>query len=106
MRMSMLVYAGIAVGTVNLKRHRLLLLALLFCSPLVNGQDTQDAPFTLRSQASVGLVPAQIQTRHGEMIYALKPEQFVLTDNGVRQKIHLDEDTDALGLSLVVAVQC
>jgi VWFA-related protein len=52
------------------------------------------------------LVPAQVQTKKGEMIYALKPEQFVLTDNGKPQTIHLDEDTDALGLSLVVEVQC
>jgi VWFA-related protein len=40
------------------------------------------------------------------MIYELKPEQFVVEDNGVPQAIHLDEDTDALGLSLVVVVQC
>jgi VWFA-related protein len=36
----------------------------------------------------------------------LKQDQFVVEDNGVPQKIHLDEDTDSLGLSLVVVVQC
>jgi VWFA-related protein len=40
------------------------------------------------------------------MLYGLKPEQFVLTDNGVVQKIRVDEDTDALGLSVAVVVQC
>jgi VWFA-related protein len=40
------------------------------------------------------------------MIYALKPEQFVVEDNGVPQTVHVDEDTDSLGLSLVVVVQC
>ena len=40
------------------------------------------------------------------MLYGLKPEQFVVEDNGVPQTIHIDEDADALGLSLVVAVQC
>ena len=46
------------------------------------------------------------QTKHGEIIYDLKPDQFVVEDNGVPQAIHLDEDTDSLGLSLVVVVQC
>jgi VWFA-related protein len=40
------------------------------------------------------------------MLYGLNKEQFVVEDNGVPQTIRLDEDTDALGLSLVVAVQC
>jgi VWFA-related protein len=66
----------------------------------------QDQPYTLRSQANVVLVPATVQTKKGEVIYALKPEQFVVEDNGVAQTIHLDEDTDALGLTLVVLVQC
>jgi VWFA-related protein len=62
--------------------------------------------FTLRTQANVVLVPTTVQTKHGEMIYELKPEQFVVEDNGVQQEIHVDVDTDALGLSLVVLVQC
>ena len=66
----------------------------------------QDAPTTLKLSSKLVLVPAQVQTRSGEMIYALKPEQFRLEDYGVVQKIKLDEDTDALGLSLVVVVQC
>ena len=68
--------------------------------------DSQAQPYTLQTQSNVVLVPTTVQTRHGEMIYALKPEQFVVEDNGVPQTIHLDEDTDALGLSLVVVVQC
>jgi len=40
------------------------------------------------------------------MIYTLKAEQFVVEDNGVPQTVHLDEDTDALGLTMLVLVQC
>jgi VWFA-related protein len=47
-----------------------------------------------------------VETKHGDILYGLKPEQFIVEDNGVPQTIHLDEDTDSLGLSLVVAVQC
>lgn len=62
--------------------------------------------YTLRTESNVVLVPTTVQQKNGEMIYGLKPEQFVVEDNGVPQPIRLDEDTDALGLSLVVEVQC
>ena len=67
---------------------------------------TGDQSYTLKTQSNVVLIPTTVQTKHGEMIYELKPEQFVVEDNGVPQTVHLDEDTDALGLSLVVVVQC
>ena len=51
-------------------------------------------------------MPTQVQLKNGEILYGLKPEQFVVEDNGVPQQIRVDEDTDALGLSLVVVVQC
>ncbi len=63
-------------------------------------------PFTLSSQSNLVVVPPQVQTRHGDMLYDLQPAQFILLDNGVPQTIHIDEDTDALGLNLVVVVQC
>ncbi|SNS25418.1 VWFA-related domain-containing protein [Granulicella rosea] len=84
---------------------RLFLLALFLVPCALHAQDDA-TPFTLRSQTSVVLVPAQVQTKKGEVIYGLKPEQFLLTDNGVAQKIRVDEDVDAQGLSLVVVVQC
>jgi VWFA-related protein len=91
-----------------------LLLTLASAAP---AQDPQQPPapppatstgptYTLRTQANVVLVPTTVQTNKGDMIYDLKPEQFVVEDNGVSQTIHLDQDTDSLGLSLVVVVQC
>jgi len=70
----------------------------------MHAQDSQ--PYTLHAQSNVVLVPTTVQTKHGEMIYELEPEQFVVEDNGVSQTIHLDEDTDSLGLTMVVLVQC
>jgi VWFA-related protein len=67
---------------------------------------TDDQSYTLKTQSNVVLVPTTVQTKHGDMIYELKPEQFVVEDNGVLQTVHVDEDTDSLGLSLVVVVQC
>jgi VWFA-related protein len=65
-----------------------------------------EQPYTLRSQANVVLVPASVRTKKGDVIYALKASQFVVEDNGAPQEIHLDEDTDSLGLTMVVLVQC
>ncbi len=82
-------------------------LLALFSSMLPIAAPAQDnQPYTLKTQSNVVLVPTTVQTRHGEMLYALKPEQFVVEDNGIPQAIRLDEDTDSLGLSLVVVVQC
>jgi VWFA-related protein len=80
--------------------------ALAFLSLATPAHAQQPTPFTLRTSSNLVLVPTQVQTKKGDMLYALKPEQFVVEDNGVPQLIKLDEDTDALGLSLVVVVQC
>jgi VWFA-related protein len=82
---------------------------LALCTALAAAQDApaaDDQDFTLRTQANVVLVPTTVQTKKGDMVYALKQNQFIVEDNGVKQAIHLDADTDSLGLSLVVVVQC
>lgn len=83
----------------------LAMLLTVLCSVGTRAQDVEPTT-TLRLSSNLVLVPAQVQTKSGEMLYALKPEQFRLEDNGVPQTIRLDDDTDALGLSLVVVVQC
>jgi len=89
---------------------RTLLPVLLLCATLPAAAQTptsaDDQSYTLKTQSNVVLVPTTVQTKHGEMIYELKPEQFVVEDNGVPQSVHVDEDTDSLGLSLVVVFQC
>jgi len=72
----------------------------------MSAQVQESQPYTLRTQSNVVLVPTTVQTKHGEIIYELKAEQFVVEDNGVPQTVHLDEDTDSLGLTMVVLVQC
>src|SRR6185312_5811605 len=62
--------------------------------------------YTLRTQSNIVLVPTTVQTKRGDMLYTLKANQFVVEDNGVPQTVHLDTDTDSLGLSLVIVIQC
>jgi VWFA-related protein len=64
----------------------------------------QEQP-TFRAQSNVVLVPALVRDKAGNVVYGLKPNDFVVEDDGVPQKVHLDEAAEADPVSLVVAVQ-
>jgi VWFA-related protein len=59
---------------------------------------------TLRTGTSLVVVPALVQTSARELVFSLIAADFVLTDNGVPQRVTLEEDT-ARPLSLVVLMQ-
>jgi VWFA-related protein len=63
-----------------------------------------DAP-TLRVQANEVLVPTLVEKDNGEVIYGLRQRDFILEDNGVPQKIRVQEEMDTAPVSLVVAVE-
>ncbi len=60
---------------------------------------------TVRAQSTVVLVPALVRNAEGELVFALTADDFRVTDDGVEQKLTLDEDTGGEPLALVVAVQ-
>jgi len=66
--------------------------------------DSENYKFTAHS--NLVFLPTRVQSKKGETIYGLKPEQFIVEDNGVRQSVQVDEDPESWGVSLVVAVQC
>ena len=59
----------------------------------------------LRTQATVVPVPALVRSADGKVIFTLKADDFRVTDDGIEQKLTLDEDTDGEPLALVVAVE-
>ena len=63
-----------------------------------------DVP-TVRVQANEVLVPTLVEKRDGEVVYGLKQSDFVLEDNGVPQRIRVQEEMDTAPVSLVVAVE-
>ncbi|MGA2887332.1 MAG: VWA domain-containing protein [Terracidiphilus sp.] len=63
-----------------------------------------EAP-TLRVTANEVLVPTLVEKPGGGVVYGLKPEDFVLEDNGVPQKIRVQEEMDTAPVALVVAVE-
>jgi VWFA-related protein len=66
-----------------------------------------DATTTLSSQSTLVLVPALVRNKDkaGDLIFTLKADDFVLTDDGVPQKLHLEQDTGGEPLALVVDIE-
>jgi VWFA-related protein len=60
---------------------------------------------TLRVTANEVLVPTLVEKRDGGVVYGLKPRDFILEDNGVAQKIRVQEEMDTAPVALVVAVE-
>jgi VWFA-related protein len=60
---------------------------------------------TLRVTATEVLVPTLVEKRGGGIVYGLKQGDFVLEDNGVPQKIRVQEEMDTAPVALVVAVE-
>ncbi len=71
------------------------------------GQDESPAVpgSTLSVRSTLVLVPASVRTKSGEPVFTLTANDFVVTDDGVEQKVQLEEDTDAQPLALVVVVE-
>ena len=60
---------------------------------------------TITVKANLVVVPALVRTKSGELIYTLKADDFILTDNGAVQKLRLEEDTGNQPLAMVIVVQ-
>jgi VWFA-related protein len=64
----------------------------------------QDSP-TIRVTTNEVLVPTLVEKHDGEVVYGLKQGDFTLEDNGVAQRIRVQEEMDTAPVSLVVAVE-
>jgi VWFA-related protein len=51
------------------------------------------------------LVPALVRTGSGQLVYTLTANDFTITDDGVEQRVALDEDTDGQPLALAIVVE-
>jgi len=67
---------------------------------------TQSGPApTIQTTTTEVLVPTLVE-KHGQVIYGLnKPSDFIVDDDGVPQKIRVQEEMDTAPVSLVVAVE-
>ena len=60
---------------------------------------------TLRVTTREVLVPTLVEKKDGDVVYGLKQSDFIVEDNGVPQKIRVQEELDTAPVSLVVAVE-
>jgi VWFA-related protein len=60
---------------------------------------------SIRVTTTEVLVPTLVEKKGGGILYGLKPSDFVLEDNGVPQKIRVQEEMDTAPVALVVAVE-
>jgi VWFA-related protein len=77
-------------------------------TPLAVGQVTvpQESPSAIFStQTSVVIVPALVRNKSGDLLFTLTANDFVLTDDGVPQRLALEQDTGGEPLALVVVVE-
>src|ERR1700761_6513254 len=59
---------------------------------------------TITSTSTLVIVPTLVRSTSGDLVYGLKPEDFLLTDNGVEQKISIEE-VERQPLAVVVLMQ-
>jgi VWFA-related protein len=60
---------------------------------------------TLSTSTTLVVVPALVRDKSGQLIFTLKAADFTLTDDGVPQKLTLEQDTGGEPLALVVVIQ-
>jgi VWFA-related protein len=59
----------------------------------------------LNAHSTLVVVPALVRNKAGELVFSFTANDFVLTDDGVPQKLMLDEDTGGEPLALVVVIE-
>ncbi len=84
---------------------RLAVACMLFFCFEAQGRQASSPETTIRVETSEVLVPTLVEMPSGEIVYGLGPGDFQLLDNGVPQKLHVDDDMDNEPVSVVVAVE-
>ena len=59
----------------------------------------------LTSRSTLVQVPALVRTKANKIVYSLSAKDFILTDDGIPQKVHLEEDAGSEPLALVVDIE-
>jgi VWFA-related protein len=89
-----------------MRTHTLTSLALLLAlTPITSAQTATPQPQTLTSQSTLVLIPALVRDKAGDLVYTLNAQDFTLTDDGIPQKLLLEQDTGAEPLALVVDLE-
>ena len=84
-------------------------LSLLLCltSLCMWGQQSRTDPDqpTLTVRSTLVQVPVLVKNKAGRVVFELTADDFLVTDNGVRQNTKLEVDTDSQPLALAIVVE-
>jgi VWFA-related protein len=84
-------------------------IAALLCSTFIPLTYAQTSPTpvepTLSTRSTLVLVPALVRSKNGALIFTLNAGDFTLTDDGIPQKLKLEQDSGAEPLALVVVIE-
>src|SRR5579864_5732569 len=78
-----------------------LVLRLMVCP----AQDTTGQNPNLRTQANVVLAPTLVKDKADHPVFGLQAKNFIIEDDGVEQKVSMDEAEPQEAVSLVIAIQ-
>jgi len=76
-------------------------------SPTAQASPTPDnnPSATINVRSSLVIVPALVKTKSGQLVFTLKADDFTVKDDGIPQKLQLEDDTDSQPLALVIVVE-
>ena len=81
-------------------------LIIVFCLVGVCvAQEGNATPPAIKVRSNLVMVPVFVSNRNGHPVFGVKPNDFVLTDNGILQHATLEEDTDSQPLALAIVVE-
>ncbi len=59
----------------------------------------------LSARSNLVLVPALVRTKSGELVFTLTAKDFTIADDGIEERVTLEENTDGEPLALIIAVE-
>ena len=81
------------------------LIFLLYLASVCMAQDSGAGQSTVTVHSNLVMVPVFVNTKDGHVVFDLKADDFLLTDNGVPQLLTLEQDTDSEPLALAIVVE-
>src|SRR6266436_10431345 len=90
--------------TLSMKFICTLILLLCFTSVGIAQQSDTGQP-KLAVHSTLVVAPVFVTTKEGRVVFDLKADDFLLTDNGVPQLLTLEQDTDSQPLALAIVVE-
>jgi VWFA-related protein len=79
---------------------------LLFAFFVVAAYGQNETTPAIKANTTLILVPTEVHTRAGKLVYGLNASQFRLEDNGILQTPHLEDADTPQSLTVAVVVQC